>query len=65
MEKTTQRLVCIVPTDLMAKLDNYSSELGVNRSAAVIFLLNYALDMRMSMSTMNQMMPILDKLEKK
>lgn len=65
MEKITQRLVCIIPTDLMSKLDNYSSELGVNRSAAVIFLLNYALDMRMSMSTMNQMMPILDKLEKK
>ncbi len=65
MEKTTQRLVCNVPSDLMEKLDKYSYDLGVNRSAAVIFLLNSALDMKKGMDTMGQMMPLLDMLDKK
>ena len=54
----TQRLTLNMPTELMARLDEYSSKMNISRTSGICVLLTQALDGQKAVSELGELLAL-------
>lgn len=58
MTKETKRINMNIPLDTLALIDEYAQSMSINRTSAILVLVNLSLNSQKAMSDLNQLMKL-------
>lgn len=58
-----QRLNLNIPTDTLARLDEYAKKMTISRTSAILVLVNMALDSQSAVSSLNELTELAKKIK--